>query len=366
MLALFACLLASAGRIAARSSPKAQEVDSIFAPLKSSNAPGGAVLVIKDGKLVFQRGYGVTDLRTLTKIDEHTNFRLASVSKQFTAMAVMLLVHDGRLRYDERLTDIFPGFPEYGKTITVRNLLNHTSGLPDYEDLMPKADPSAPVEQVQIHDDGVLQLLQQQKTTKFAPGTKWEYSNSGYVLLGLIVAKTSGQSFDEFLRNRIFNPLKMSGTIAYVRGKNQVSHRAFGHEKGQNGWHEADQSITSATLGDGGVYSSLADLVSWDRALQQHTLLPESEMKDALNPVDAPNGSVIGPDGSPAEYGFGWFLNPYKGHSRMWHYGETMGFRSNIQRFIQDRLTIIVLCNRDDLTPGDLGLKTADLYLGIH
>jgi CubicO group peptidase (beta-lactamase class C family) len=272
-------------------------------------------------------------------------------------------VHDGKLHYEDRLTGVFPDFPEYGKAITIRNLLNHTSGLLDYEDLMPKADPNLPVEKIQIQDAGVLDLLKQQRTTKFVPGTHWDYSNSGYVVLGLVVAKLSGKPFDEFLHDRIFAPLQMTNTVAYVRAKNEVPHRAYGHSKTSSGWQQTDQSPTSATLGDGGVYSSLTDLSKWDDALQRHTLLSAKEMEPAITPVEVPDNSVRGPDGSPAEYGFGWFLNPYRQHRRMWHYGETEGFRSNIQRFSEHGLTIIVLCNRTDVDPGTLGLKVADLFL---
>src|SRR5215471_21526899 len=204
----------------------ADRISAIFAGLESNNAPGGAVLISKAGRTVFQGGYGITGFQTLHKIDELTNFRLASLTKQFTAMAVMLLVHDGKLHYEDRLTDIFPDFPDYGRAITIRNLLNHTSGLEDYEDLMPQADPTVPVEEIQIQDAGVLDLLKQQKGTKFKPGSKWEYSNSGYVLLGLIVQKVSGKSFPDFLHDRIFAPLKMNSTVAYVRVRNTVSNRA--------------------------------------------------------------------------------------------------------------------------------------------
>lgn len=371
-LFLFLLTFASAGAVAQTphrltvtraGAPAPQAIDEIFAELNSADAPGGAALVKKAGQIVFQRGYGITDLRTRHKIDERTNFRLASLSKQFTAMAVMLLVHEGKLRYEERLTDIFPDFPEYGKAITISNLLNHTSGLRDYEDLMPKLDPNSPVEQVQIHDAEVLELLKKQTTTKFPSGTHWEYSNSGYVVLGLVVAKVSGQSFDNFVRDRIFVPLKMTSSVVYLRGKSDIAHRAYGHSKGANGWQRTDQSPTSATLGDGGVYSSLADLRKWDDALERHTLLSEKDMEPAITPVVVPDNSVREPDGSPAEYGFGWFLNPYHQHRRMWHYGETMGFRANIQRFTKDGLTIIVLCNRGDIDPGGLGLKVANLYL---
>jgi CubicO group peptidase (beta-lactamase class C family) len=362
LMRLTAVLLLVSSFVFAASGSDADQINAIFAPLKSSDAPGGAVLVKKTGKVVFERGYGVTDLGSWTKIDEHTNFRLASCSKQFTAMAIMLLVRDGKLHYQDRLTDIFPDFPDYGKAITIRNLLNHTSGLLDYEDLMSKADPNVPVEKIQIHDDGVLDLLKQQKTTKFAPGTHWDYSNSGYVVLGLVVTKVSGKPFDEFLHDRIFAPLQMTNTVAYVRGKNEAPHRAYGHSKTNSGWRQTDQSPTSATLGDGGVYSSLSDLSKWDDALQRHTLLTAKQMEPALTPVNVADNSVRGPDGSPAEYGFGWFLNRYRQHRRMWHYGETEGFRSNIQRFTQDGLTITVLCNRTDVDPGSMGMKVADLY----
>jgi CubicO group peptidase (beta-lactamase class C family) len=343
-----------------------QQIEAVFANLEAADAPGAAVLVVKDGRPVFRRGYGVTDLRTRRKIKETTNFRLASVTKQFTAMAIMLLVHDGKLRYEDRLTDIFPEFPEYGRPITIRHLLTHTSGLLDYEDLMPKYD-GVPEEQIpQIQDAGVFDLLKQQKTTKFAPGTKWDYSNSGYVVLGLIVAKVSGLGFGQFLHERIFAPLKMTGSIAYQKGKNEVANRAFGHSKIDGQWQETDQSPTSATLGDGGVYSSLRDLEKWDQALREHSLLSEPEMLPALTPVKVPDDSVREPDGTPAAYGFGWFLNPYRGHRRMWHYGETMGFRTSIQRFEEDKLTVIVLSNRGDLNPTELALRIAALYLTRH
>ena len=172
----------------------------------------------------------MADLRSLQKIDAHTNFRLASCTKQFTAMAIMLLVHDGKLHYEDRLTDVFPDFPEYGRCITIRNLLNHTSGLLDYEDLMAKPSADTPAERlIQIKDAGVLKILKLQKTTKFPPGTRWDYSNSGYAVLAMVVRKVSGQPFGDFLHDRIFIPLKMNSTVAYEKDKNTVSHRAYGH-----------------------------------------------------------------------------------------------------------------------------------------
>ena len=353
-----------------------KKIDGLFSSVTSPDLPGLAVLVRQNGTTVFERGYGVTDLRTKTKIDVHTNFRLASFTKQFTAMAIMLLVHDGKLRYDETLAEIFPDFPAYGKSITVRNLLNHVSGLPDYEDLMEaaeKANGPKWTPERQIQDGEVLELLEKAEAGKFAPVTSWAYSNSGYVLLGLIVAKTSGKTCGEFSRERIFAPLKMNHTIVYQKGKNEVANRAYGHSKEDGELKETDQSSTSATLGDGGIYSNLEDLARWDDALRSHALLSEKEMQPALTPVKLndgsephwptePNGDNLHP-GKPVSYGFGWFLDPYKGHERMWHTGSTMGFRTVIERFRKENLTIIILSNRTDLDPEKLSLQVADILL---
>ena len=343
----------------------ARQIDDVFASLKSGNAPGAAALVVHNGKLVFRRDMALPICTRCGPIDAETNFRLASFTKQFTAACIMLLAHDGKLRYDDHLTDFFPGFPAYGKSITVRNLLNHTSGLPDYEDLLMKRYPDTPPEKIpQILDAGVLKLLEEQSRGKFAPGSKWEYSNSGYAVLAMIVEKVSGESFGQFLQERIFTPLKMKNTLAYEKGKNEVAHRAFGHTKDKDGWRQTDQSPTSAVLGDGGIYSSLDDLAKWDRALREHTLLSAVEMQPALTAVQPTQGPARLPDGPTVSYGFGWFLDPYRGHKRMSHDGDTIGFRTTIQRFPDDQLTIIVLANREDADPAELALKVADLYLG--
>ena len=362
----FVCLIALlswSSDVAAQVSTAA--IDGLFAKFVRAHDPGCAVLVIKDGQPVFRKGYGVADLRTLQKIGPETNFRLASLTKQFTAMSVMLLVHDGKLHYEDRLTDVFPDFPAYGKTITIRQILNHTSGLVDYEDIMAKeyagiADDKIP----QIKDAGVLDLMKHETGTKFAPGTRWAYSNSGYVVLAMVVEKRSGMGFGEFLHQRIFTPPGMTGTVAYEKGKNEVAHRAYGHSKEKDGWRQTDQSPTSAVLGDGGIYSSLDDLEKWDRALREHTLLSAAEMEPALTPVRPTGGPAKSSEGPSVSYGFGWFLDPYRGHRRMWHPGETIGFRTAIQRFPEDQLTVIVLANRVDISPEELALKVADLYLG--
>jgi CubicO group peptidase (beta-lactamase class C family) len=379
--ALVILALGAPSQLQAQSSESSLEkkIDALFSDLTSPDLPGLVVLVRQNGKTVFERGYGVRDLRTKSRIDAQANFRLASFTKQFTAMAIMLLVHDGKLRYDETLTEIFPDFPDYGKTITIRNLLSHVSGLPDYEDLMEAAEKAnGPLwsPEKQIQDAEVLELLKKEETGKFAPGTSWSYSNSGYVVLGLIVAKASGKPYGDFLRERIFNPLKMAHTIVYQKGKNEVVNRAFGHSMENGALKETDQSSTSATLGDGGIYSNLEDLAKWDDALRNHSLLSEKEMKPALTLVKLndssephwprePNDDNLHP-GKPVSYGFGWFLDPYNGHWRMCHTGSTMGFRTVIERFLSDHLTIIILSNRTDLDPEKLSLQVADVLFSAN
>jgi len=367
-------------RISAPVLPQSREgldgqIDALFSPLTAPADPGCAVLVKRQGQTLFQRGYGVRELRTGAKNDPRTNFRLASFTKQFTAMAVMLLIHDRKLHYEDRLTDIFQEFPAYGKSINIRELLTHTSGLPDYEELMQKEENTkGPIWSVdhQIQDAEVLTLLEEQASGKFLPGNGWAYSNSGYVVLGLIVAKVSGMPYRDFLEKRIFSPLGMAHSVVYQKGINFVPDRAFGYTKEGNAFVETDQSPTSATLGDSRVYSNLEDLSKWDDALEKHTLLSEKEMDPAYTPVKLLDGSEPrwprGRDdeqeaGQPVFYGFGWFLDPYEGHARMYHTGSTRGFRTVIERFPRDGLTIVILSNRLDLDPMALSDRIASLLL---
>jgi CubicO group peptidase (beta-lactamase class C family) len=340
--------------------------------------PGLAVLVRGNGRTVFERGYGVRDLRNRAPIDPRTRFRLASVTKQMTAAAIMTLVRDGRLRYEDTLTRALPGFPAYGSGVTIRHLLTHTGGLPDYEQLMESAEKEKGTiwtPEHQIRDDEVLALLERETRGLFTPGTSWAYSNSGYVILGLVAARAAGRPFGDVLRERIFAPLGMTRTLAYEKGKNEVPDRAYGHTKELTGFRETDQSSTSATLGDGGVYSCLEDLAKWDEALRTNALLSKAEMVPALTPVRLTDGSQPlwpkgeqGGDnlfpGQPVAYGFGWFLDPWGGRPRAWHHGETMGFRSIFERFPGDGVSVVVLGNRGDIDLKSLALEIAEAELG--
>jgi CubicO group peptidase (beta-lactamase class C family) len=375
IMAIVTCVTGLPRRAASAGSPPQYQavetqINSVFDGVTSDDEPGLAVIVRRNGKLVFEKGYGVRDLRTRAKIDGQTNFRLASVTKQFTAMCIMMLVRDHKLEYADTLTDVFPGFPSYGKSISIRNLLNHTSGLLDYEELWEKEFPGRAPEAIpQIKDAGVLDLMKQQTATRFPPGTKWEYSNTGYALLAMAVEQKSGMAFGNFLRERIFDPLKMTNTIAYEKGKNEVKNRAYGHSKDGDKWRETDQSDTSAVLGDGGIYTSVEDMAKWDDELEHHKLLSAKNMRAATDPVVMRAGDresfPLNDTRHPILYGFGWFLDSYKGHERMYHDGETIGFRTTIQRFTSDRVSVVVLCNRQDLEPQALAEKVEDILIAL-
>lgn len=326
-----------------------QAVDSLFAAYAGSTVPGASVVVIRNGQVVVRRAYGMADLERHIEATPETNYRLASVSKQFTAMAVMLLAQDGKLRYDQPIRDFLAELPPAAQPVTVRHLLNHTSGLWDYEALIP-ADRTT-----QLDDDDVLTLVASKDSLSTPPGVAYCYSNSGYVLLGMIVARVSGMSYPEFLRTRIFGPLGMRSSVAHVEGSDTVPRRAYGYSPRSGSFVQTDQSVTSATLGDGGIYSNVDDLVLWDRVLAGKQLIDRASLVEATTPPMLPGG--------PSEYGFGWFVDRYRGENRWRHTGETSGFRNAILRFPERKLTIVILTNRSSGEPQAIAERIADRML---
>ena len=350
---LIGILMAMTISAKAASSPGADIVarlDALFANFDHPNAPGATVMVIRDGKPIFAKGYGLANLDTKSPCTTNTNFRLASVTKQFTAMAIMMLAERNQLSLGETLPAFFPEFPAYGQAITVRHLLTHTSGLIDYEDVIPEGTT------LPVLDQDVLRLLMKQDKTYFPPGAQYRYSNSAYALMALIVEARSGQTFARFLKENIFEPLKMTNTLAYEEGLSTVSNRALGHTLKSNVWQRTDQSLTSAVLGDGGVYSSVTDLTKWDQALYKSKLISEPMLRvafSALTPTDKPGRS----------YGFGWYITEYRGLREIYHSGETIGFRTRIVRYPEKKFTIIILANRSDTKLDEFPHQVVDLVL---
>jgi CubicO group peptidase (beta-lactamase class C family) len=322
-----------------------QRVDALMQRY-DGNVPGASLLVLRDGTPLVRRSYGMANLEDGIAATPATNYRLASVTKQFTAASILLLAEDGRLKLDDRLRTWLPSMPPATDAITIRHLLTHTSGLIDYEDVM------APDATEQVLDADVLRLLETQDRLYFAPGTSWRYSNSGYALLSLIVERASGQRFPDFLRTRIFQPLGMDHTLAYVRDGPEIANRAFGYSEIDGRWTRTDQSSTSAVLGDGGIYSSIDDLAKWDAALYDDRLLSDASRRLAF----APDTASDDPD---VRYGFGWRITG----ETLWHSGETIGGRNVIVRYPQRHLTVVLLSNRNDPEPYATAKAIAALFL---
>jgi CubicO group peptidase (beta-lactamase class C family) len=312
---------------------------------------GACVLAIDDGKVVFKGAFGRADVDSYEPCMPATNFRMASVSKQFTATAVMMLVDDGKLSLDDTLDKFFPGFPKYGEQITVKHLLTHTSGLPDYENLIPEGTT------LQLDDMDVVRMLMDTKEPLFKPGEKWQYSNSAFVVLGMIVEIAANKPFHEFMAEEIFRPLRMDNTLLYQRGLNDVKHRAYGHEWHGGQWRRADQSVTSATRGDGVVYTSLDDYHKWLVAHCEGKLLSAESHKAMFSPQ-------VKTDRGESHYGYGWFIDEYRGERRIHHNGDTRGFRICSQTFPERKAAVVLQFNsevEEDMTK--VGERLSDVAI---
>jgi len=343
------CLLAGCAAATSVPAPETRAVDALFAGYTGA-VPGASLIVIRDGRVLYRRAYGLARLDPAVPATPETDYRLASLTKQFTATAIMLLERDGKLRYDQPVGDFLRELAPAARKLTIRQLLTHTSGVWDYESLIPDSQTT------QVSDRDILALLGAKDSVQFPAGSQFHYSNSAYVLLGLVVARVSGMSFPQFLATRVFTPLGMTHSLAYVPGGTDIPNRALGYTPDSGKFLPTDQSVTSATLGDGGVYTSVDDLVKWDAALTNATLLDRAHLTQAVT-------SATLADGTPTGYGFGWYVDRYHGHVRNYHHGETSGFRNYIVRFPDDRLTIVILTNRStgDLTA--LSDRITDLFL---
>jgi CubicO group peptidase (beta-lactamase class C family) len=329
---------------------RAERVNTLFADFSKPGAPGAAVVVAIGDSIVFARGYGLADVEHGVSVTPSTSFRLASVTKQFTAAAILTLVEEGKLRLDDRLGDLLPDVPAYAREVGVRQLLAHTSGVPDYEPILGGDDGP------QVKDRDVLALLHQANKLYFAPGTSWRYSNSAYALLALIIERVSGQRFASYLRQRVFDRAGMATAVAHEDGVDTVTDRAYGYSHNAGGWQRTDQSRTSAVLGDGGLYASAEELAHWSDALDRNTIITAAMFSAATTPVTLSSGTST-------SYGFGWFLDEFLGHRRQRHEGDSIGFRTAIQRYPDVRLTVIVLVNRGAAPIDALSDGVARIYL---
>lgn len=335
----FACMIAIVALTGCATQSTMNEIDPIFRDY-TGNVPGASVIVLRGNDVVFRKSYGMANLEERTAATPATHYRLASVTKQFTAAAILTLADQGKLRLDDSIRRWLPSLQPYADAITIRHLLTHSSGLIAYEDVMPSTTT------VPLKDADVLRLLETQTTTYFPPGSSYRYSNSGYSLLALIVEKASGKRFADFLYDEIFSPLGMTTTVAHEEGISTVVNRAYGYSRDAHSWRRTDQSLTSAVLGDGGIYTSVDELVNWLRALDK------GRFAEAWVPrVDT--------DKKGERYGYGWRISEHDGRRVVSHTGESIGFRNAVVRFLDEKLSVVVLTNRDEGEPYDLALRVA-------
>lgn len=319
---------------AANGQTHAAKIDNLIRTLVRREQFNGSILVADHGRVILQGGYGIADVKRNVTFTGDTPVYLASLSKQCTAMAVMMLAEQHKLSYSDTLSTYFPEFPPYAQKVTIRHLLNHTSGVPDYVSLG--------LTHPGLTNADVVNALLKKPSPDFMAGEQFEYSNSNYVLLALIIEKVTRQSYAQFLRQRIFAPLRMERTFVYTQGRSSQI-RAHGYNRFGD-----DYDYDLLTYGEGGIYSSVRDMFKWDRALYTEKLVKQATLREAFTP-----GKLN--DGSFTKYGFGWGVSELNGNPVYSHAGRYGGFNTYIKRFPNEQSTIIFLTNHGFTNMGAIG-----------
>jgi CubicO group peptidase (beta-lactamase class C family) len=327
--------------------------DYVRSEMQKQHIPGLSLLVSKGGEIVRAEGFGLANVELQAPVKPETVFQSGSVGKQFTATAVMMLVEEGKVALDDPLTKYFPDAPTSWKEVTVRQLLSHTAGFTDYPE---KFD-----FRKDWTEDELLKVVEGIPLA-YPPGTKWDYSNLGYLTLGILIHRVTGEFYGDFLQQRIFRPLGMQ-TTRIISEADIVPNRAAGYRlvKGELKNQEWVAPMVNTTA-DGSLYFSILDLAKWDAALYGEKLLKRSSLDLMWTPVKLKDGSPNkGADGSA--YGFGWFVGEHQGHRVIGHDGAWQGFQTTIDRYVDDRLTVVVLTNLADGKPWEIAQHVADMYM---
>jgi CubicO group peptidase (beta-lactamase class C family) len=335
-------------------STAAQSVDSIFAPYDNRQSPGCAVSAIDGDRTVLLKGFGMASLEHDLLITPQSAFYAASVSKQFTAFAVALLAQQGKFTLDDDVRKWLPEVPNFGKTITVRHLIHHTSGLRDYFGLlgMTSWPGDGPVTEAQF-----LDLVSRQKALNFDPGTRHLYSNTGYVLLSILVKRVSGQSLRDYAEASIFKPLGMNNSAFRDDHTRLVKNRALAYSRGTDGtWRINVPGFD--VVGDGGLYTTVEDLARWGRNFDEWTV-----GKDIANTIFT-RGRLNG--GDSIAYAFGLSRNVFRGQPTIEHGGAYGGYRAHLLRLPEQRFTVALLCNAANANPAGLAQRVAVALLGTR
>jgi CubicO group peptidase (beta-lactamase class C family) len=327
-------------------------VDQLFARFDRPDSPGCALGVVKDGKLIYKKGYGMANLEHDIPISPSTVFNVASASTQFTAMSVLLLARQGKLQLEDDVRKYLPELPAYQATITIRQLIHHTSGVRDRIDLIAIAGGDA--DEVYKEDD-IIELLARQKETNFKPGSQRVFSNSGYALLAAIVKRASGKSLRQFANENIFNPLGMSNTGFQDEGAMIVKNRAADYLFNNEGGFQMKASNV-ASVGDGGLFTTVEDLFLWDQNFSQDKLGGPELINQFLTPATLD-------DGEKTNYAFGLAVDNYKGLKTIAVGSDFLGYRAELLRFPDQKFSVICLCNFNRVGPNSIARQVADIYL---
>lgn len=334
------------------------QVDEYVAgEMHAEKIPGLALAVVRDGAIVKAQGYGLANVELNVPVKPETLFESGSVGKQFTATAVMMLVEEGKIALDDKITKYFPDAPAAWREITVRNLLSHTSGIPDYTGEDTSGNEHVLNFRQDYTEDQLVKMAEGLKPI-FKPGEKWSYSNTGYVLLGVLIHRVTGEFYGDFLQQRIFKPLGMTST-RIISEADIIPNRSSGYRL-VNGELKNQEWVSPSlnTTADGSLYTSVLDMSKWDASLYTEKLLKKSSLDEMWTPMRLN-------DGQNAEYGFGWFLHSANGHRLIEHAGSWQGFTTQISRYVDDKLTIIVLTNLDSehSNPGKIAHHIAGMYI---
>jgi CubicO group peptidase (beta-lactamase class C family) len=366
-LIILTCLLLQSTPVRSQNLPPTEDqrlsqalknVDAILKEWGPETGPGCAYAAARDGHTLFARAYGMADLEHNVPLTPQSVFDASSIAKQFTAAAILLLVQDGKLRLNDDIRKYLPEMPDYGTPITIRHVLNHTSGLRDWIGVEELAGHTQP--RRYYNNSDVLEIAARQENLNFTPGQRWAYTNTGYILLAIIVRRVSGSSLAEFTRERLFKPLGMDSTQWSDDSRRIVKNRAIGYQRADrqkvdSGYIKPVPMGIGDQYGSGGLLTTVSDLLIWNEALDAGRLGPfvtgELQRRGVLN-----DGRVLG-------YGAGLFLPKYKGHAAVWHGGDLAGYRAELERFPESHLSIAVLCNSDEIRPRRISLSIADALL---
>jgi D-alanyl-D-alanine carboxypeptidase len=362
VLALFALLAVSSPLAASQAaaappaadSALAAKIDAVMSAVYKPGQPGAAIIVQKDGRTIVRKGYGLADLELGVPVAPDMVFRLGSITKQFTAVSILLLAGEGKLGLQDEITKFVPDYPTQGKRITVEHLLTHTSGIQSYTDL-PEWLP------LWRKDFTVRELIDlfKDKPMQFEPGRSWAYNNSAYILLGAIIENVSGKTYEQFVDERIFKPLGMSGSC-YGSAERIIPRRVPGYEAGKGGFVNASYLSMSQPYAAGSLLSTVDDLARWSEAVFGGRLVKKEWLDKAFTPYKLANGESTG-------YGYGWFIADFAGHRSIEHGGGINGFTTYEMTFPEDRIFIAILTNSAiaGRNPEPCAVKIAWLALGL-